>query len=38
MFVDTNVLVKVSALEAPAHEVARSRLDHAIEGGETVNR
>ena len=36
MFVDTNVLFKASVVEAPDHEVARSRLDYAIEDGDTI--
>ena len=36
MFVDTNVLVKSRILEAPDHDIARSRLRRAFQDQETM--
>ena len=36
MFIDTNVFVNSRIPDAPDHDVARERLDHALQGDETL--
>ena len=36
MFIDTNVFVNSRILHAPHHDIARVRLEHALQGHETL--